>query len=112
VLENKRLREAVTGTVALMKNVWGEIIVCFLIFGLVLFGVSLASFLFRVVYGVVAPHMLLFWYPGIAWIAAAVLFMVAFCALAVIIATIASIATFNLYSYGKTGRISDIMQGK
>jgi hypothetical protein len=112
VLENKRLQEAVFGSFSLMKNVWGEIIVCFLIFGLVLFGVSLASLLFGVVYGVVAPQMLLFWYPGIAWIAAAVLFMVAFCALAVIIATIASIATFNLYSYGKTGRLSDIMQGK
>jgi hypothetical protein len=112
VLENKHLPEAVFGSFPLMKKVWGEIIVCFLIFGLVLFGVALASLLFRVVYGVVAPHMLLFWYPGIAWIAAAVLFMVAFCALAVVIATIAGITTFNLYSYGKTGRISDIMQGK
>ena len=64
VLENKRLQEAVSGSFSLMKNVWGEIIVCFLIFGLVLFGVSLASLLFRVVYGIVAPHMLLFWYPG------------------------------------------------
>jgi hypothetical protein len=112
VLENKRLQEAVSGSFSLMKNVWGEIIVCFLLFGLVLFGVSLASLLFRIVYGFVTPHMLLFWYPGIAWIAAAVLFMVAFCALAVIIATIASIATFNLYSYGKSGRMSDIVQGK
>jgi hypothetical protein len=112
VLENKCLPEAVTGTVSLMKTVWGEIIVCFLIFGLVLFGVSLTSLLFRVVYGFVAPHMLLFWYPGGAWIAAAVMFMVALCALAVIISTIAGIATYNLYSYGKTGRISGIIQGK
>jgi hypothetical protein len=112
VLENGRLQGAVFGSFSLMKNVWGEIIVCFLIFGLVLSGVSLASLLFRVVYGVVAPHMLLFWYPGIAWIAAALLFMVALGALAVIIATIAGIAIYNLYSYGKTGRISDIMQGK
>jgi hypothetical protein len=112
VFENRRLQDAVFGSFSLMKNVWGEMLVCFLIFGLVLSGVSLASLLFGVVYGVVAPHMLLFWYPGIAWIAAAVLFMVALCALAVIIATIAGITTFNLYSYGKTGRISDIMRGK
>jgi hypothetical protein len=110
VLENKRLPEAVTGTVSLMKTVWGEIIVCFFIFGLVLFGVSLTSLLFRVGYGAVAPHMSLFWYPGIAWIAAAVLFMVAFCALAVILSTIVGIATFNLYVFGKTGRIADIIQ--
>jgi len=112
VLENKRLPEAVTGTVSLMKHVWGEIIVCFLIFGLVLFIILLTSLLFRVVYGFVAPHMLLFWYPGGAWIASAVLFMFALCALAVIISTIAGIATFNLYTYGRTGRISGIVQGK
>jgi hypothetical protein len=56
--------------------------------------------------------MLLFWYPGGAWIAAAILFMVALCALAVVISTIAGITTLNLYTYGKTGRISDIIQGK
>jgi MFS family permease len=112
VLENRRLPEAVFGSFSHMKKLWGEIMVCFLIFGLVLFCVSLTSLLFRVVYGFVAPHMLLFWYPGGAWIAAAVLFMVALCALAFIISTIAGIATFNLYTYGKTGRISDVVQGK
>jgi len=112
VLENKRLPEAVTETVSLMKNVWGETIVCFLLFGLVLFVVSLTSLLFRVVYGFVAPHMSLFWYPGAGWIAAAVLFMVALCSLSVIISTIAGIATFNLYTYGKTGGMSGIVEGK
>jgi hypothetical protein len=112
VLENRRLPEAVFGSFFHMKKLWGEIMVCFLIFGLVLFCVSLTSLLFRVVYGFVAPHMLLFWYPGGAWIAAAVLFIVALCALAVIISTIAGIATFNLYTYGKTGRMSCIVQGK
>ena len=112
VLENKRLPEAVSGSFSLMKNVWGETIVCFLLFGLVLTGVSLTSLLFRVVYGFVAPHMLLFWYPGAAWIAAAVLFMVALCSLSVIISTIAGIATFNLYTYGKTGGMSGIVVGK
>jgi hypothetical protein len=112
VLENRRLPEAVFGSFSHMKKLWGEIMVCFLIFGLVLFCVSLTSLLFRVVYGFVAPHMLLFWYPGGAWIAAAVLFIVALCALAVIISTIAGIATFNLYTYGKTGRMSCIVQGK
>ena len=39
VLENRRLPEAVFGSVSLTKNVWGEIIVCFLLFGLVIAGV-------------------------------------------------------------------------
>ena len=111
VLENKRLQEAVSGSFSIMKNVWGEMMVCFLIFGLVLFGVSLASLLFRVVYGFVAPHMMLFWYPGGAWIAAAVLFMFALCSLAVVISTIAGITILNLYTFGKTGRMSGIVQG-
>jgi len=111
VLENRRLREAVFGSFSHMKNVWGEIIVCFLLFGLVLSGVSLTSLLFQIIYGYVAPHMLLFWYPGIGWISAAVLFMVVLIALAVIISTIAGIATYNLYTYAKTGRMLRIPEG-
>jgi hypothetical protein len=105
VLENKRLSEAVRGSVTLMKKVWCEVIFCFLIFGVVIFAISLTSLLFEMVYTVVAPGMLLFWYPGDAWIAAAVVFMLALCGLAFIVSTAAGIATVNLYTYGKTGRM-------
>jgi hypothetical protein len=105
VLENKPLFSAVAGSVSLMKKVWGEMIVCFLIFGLVLFGAALSSLLFRIVYGVIAPDRLLFWYPGDAWIAGAVLYMFALSALAFITSTIAGIATLNLYTYAKSGRM-------
>lgn len=105
VLENKRLPEAVAESVSLIKKVWVEMIICVLILGLILCMVSMMSFLFRVVYGYVAPDMLLFWYPGDLWIAAAMLFMLALCSLAFVISTIAGITVMNLYRYGKTGRI-------
>jgi hypothetical protein len=71
----------------------------------------MTSLLFRVVYGIVAPDMLLFWYPGITWIAAAVLFMLIVCGLAVVISTIAGIATVDLFMFGKTGRMPVIPEG-
>jgi hypothetical protein len=102
VLEKKSLREAVAGSLSLIKNVWGEVASCILILGIVLFAVSLTSLLFQVAYGIVAPDMLLFWYPGIAWIAAAVLFMLALCGLAFVLSTVAGIAVIDLYRYAKT----------
>lgn len=105
VLEKKRLPEAIAGSATLMKKVWSEALACFLILGVVLFAVSLTSLLFGIVYGFVAPEMLLFWYPGDVWIAAAVLFILALCGLAFIISTVAGIATVNIYTYGKTGRM-------
>jgi MFS family permease len=111
VLEKKRLPEAIAGSAALMKKVWGEAIVCFLILGVMLFAVSLTSFLFGIIYGFVAPEMQLFWYPGDAWIASAVLFMLIVFGLAVVVSTIAGIAVGNLYMFGKSGRIPAIPRG-
>jgi hypothetical protein len=102
VLENMRLREAVAGSVTMMKNVWGELLACFLILVLVVSAAAMTSLLFRIVYGVVAPDMLLFWYPGDTWIAAAVLYLVILCGLAFVVSTIAGIAAVNLYTFGKT----------
>ncbi len=107
VLENKRLPEAVAGSVTLMKNVWCEVIACFLVFGVVLFAVSLTSLLFRIVYRIVAPENLLFWYPGQGWIAGAALYMLAWCILAVIGSTAGGIALFGLYTYAKTGQVPE-----
>ena len=107
VLESRHLPEAVAGSVPLMKNVWGELLACYLILMLIVAAAAMTSLLFRVVYRVVAPDMLLFWYPGIMWIAAAVLFMLTVCGLAVVVSTIAGIATVDLYTFGKTGRTPD-----
>ncbi|OPY37048.1 MAG: hypothetical protein A4E35_01511 [Methanoregula sp. PtaU1.Bin051] len=112
VLEDRNLHEAVAGSFPLMKKVWSEAAVCFLLFGVILFMVALISLLFRVVYRIVAPEMLLFWYPGDAWIAAAVLFMLALYSLAVILSTVAGIAVMNLYTRAKSGLDSAVSERK
>ena len=111
VLENKRMREAVLGSVSLMKNVWVELLACFLILILVISAAALTSLFFRIVYGIVAPDKLLFWYPGDMWIAAAGVYMLILCGLAFIISTIAGIAVVNLYTFGKTGRMPVLTEG-
>ena len=107
VLDNRRLTGAVAGSVTMMKNVWGELLACFLLLLLVVSAAAMTSLLFRVVYRVVAPDMLLFWYPGDTWIAAALLYMLILCGLAFVVSTIAGIAAVNLYTFGKTGRMPD-----
>jgi hypothetical protein len=105
VLENKHLPGAVAESISLVKKVWGEIITCFLIFGLILLVISLASFIFSIVHGVVSPDNLLFWYPGEGWIAGAALYMLVWCILAIIGSTVVGISLTGLYSYAKTGRM-------
>jgi hypothetical protein len=112
VLENKRIPEAIAGSVSLMKNVGGEMVACFVILGLVVGAFLLTALFFPWVYGVVAPDMLLFWYPGDGWIAAAVVFMLAWCALALISTTVAGIAAVKLYVYGKTGQLPGLPEEK
>jgi hypothetical protein len=107
VLENKRIPAAIAESISLFKKTWGEIIICLLLFGLILLGISLTSLMFRLVYGIVSPEMLLFWYPGDGWITGAALYMLAWCILAFIGSTAIGIATRNLYSFGKTGRMPD-----
>lgn len=86
------------------KNGPGRVICVFLLI-LVLSVAATASLLFRILYGIVTPDMLLIYYPGEAWIAAAVLFVLALCSLACVASTIAGIAITDLYSYGKTGQV-------
>lgn len=109
VLEEKQIYAAFIGSVSLMKKMWGEIIICFFIFGLGLVVVTGTSLLFRLVYGIVAPDMLLFWYPGDAWIIGGLLYILALCGLAFVIATIAGIATLDLYTSAKSGLMPEQM---
>jgi hypothetical protein len=111
VLENRHLPDAVAGSVTMMKNVWGELLACYLLLMLIVAAAAMTSLLFRVVYRVVAPDMLLFWYPGITWIIAAVLFMLIVFGLAVVVSTIAGIVVVNLYTFGKTGRMPVLPEG-
>ncbi len=101
VLEKKSLKEAFLRSAALMKNVWGEAAVCVLVLGMVVYAALLTSSIFQIVYGMVAPGMLLFWYPGDAWIAAALIYLAALCCLAFVVTTVGGIALLGLYSSAK-----------
>ena len=68
VLERKRLKNAVSGSFALMRNIRGEVAVCVLGLGMVVFAASLTYLLFQVVAGIVALDLT--WRPGDGWIAA------------------------------------------
>jgi len=101
VLEKKSLKEAVLGSAALMKNVWGEVVVCVLILGMALFAASLTSLIFAAVYGIVTPEMLLFYYPGDEWIAAAFVYMAALSGLVFVATTVGGIAALDIYRNAK-----------
>lgn len=102
VLEKMSLKKAFLRSAALMKNVWGEAAVCVLVLGTVVYAASLTSSFFEIVYGIIAPEMLPFWYPGDAWIAAALIYLAALCWLAFVVATVGGIASLGLYRYAKT----------
>jgi hypothetical protein len=107
VLENKHLSGAVAESIPLVKKSWGEIVVCFLIFCLILLAISLTSLIFRLAYGVVSPGNLLFWYPGDGWIASAALYILVWCILVIIGSTVVGISLVGLYTYAKTGQLPD-----
>ena len=112
VLEGRRISDALSGSVFLMRKAWGEALVCFVILGAVVFFAWLLSLLFSPVYSLVRPDMLLSWYPGHVWIGAAVVFMLAVYAFACIIAAVAGIATYNMYLYAKTGSEPAALKGE
>lgn len=102
VLEKRRLPEAVAGVVPFLRKTWGETLVCFLTIGLIVSGAALLSLLFRVVYRITAPDQSFVWYPGNAWMAGAVLFMIVLCAFVFASSTAGGIAGLKIYLYGKT----------
>jgi hypothetical protein len=111
VLEKKSLKEAVLGSAPLMKNVWREAAVCVLVIGIIVFAASLTSLLFQVVYGIVAPGMLFQYYPGDEWIATALIYMAALCSLVFVGTTVGGIATLDLYTYARIGRVPEMDKG-
>jgi len=102
VLERKRLKDAVSGSFALMRNIRGEVAVCVLSLGMVVFAVSLTYLLFQVIAGIVALDLT--WRPGDAWIAAGFLYVLVVSGLAFVVATVGGIASLYLYRYAKTGQ--------
>jgi hypothetical protein len=109
VLERRSLKEAVLGSFTLMKNIWGEVAACVLGLGMVVFAVSLMFLLFQFS-GVgyewwdTGRMYTSFTFPSDAWIAAALLYVLAFSCLTLVVATVGGIASLDLYRYVKTGQ--------
>jgi hypothetical protein len=115
VLEEKRLKEAVSGSFTLMKKIRGEAAACVLGLGMVVFAASLTSLLFRVAAGLVNHPSWEYeaWFidgalqisssrPGNEWIAAGLLYVLILACFVLFVATVGGIATMDLYKYAKT----------
>ncbi len=106
ILEKKSLKDAVVGSFRLMKNIWGEAAVCVICLGIVVFAASLMYLLFQVS-GVgyewwdSSSLYTSFTFPSDAWIAAALLYVLAISAIAFVAATVGGIASLDLYRSAK-----------
>ena len=108
VLEKKSIPGAIAESARLIKKSWGEMVVCFLIFGVLLLLVSLTSLIFQLAYNAITFEsqsfwFQVFWYKG-GWIITGGLYILIWCALAVIGSTAAGIAMWELYTYSTTGQ--------
>ncbi|MEN6611771.1 MAG: hypothetical protein ABFC24_13095 [Methanoregulaceae archaeon] len=111
VLEGKSLKEAVLGSFALTRKVRGEVVVCVLGLGTLVFAALLTFLPFRFTgftqVSIVDGGAMLISYsrPGAEWIVAAFLYVLALSGLVVVIATVGGIATLILYTVAKTGKV-------
>jgi hypothetical protein len=105
VLGNNTLVTAFLESLSVFRKTWGEIIVCFGIFFLIAFGITLAS---------VIPMSVVVFSSGSAVLvqAVAALYMLVILVIIFIGWTVVGIATFGLYIYGKTRRIPPVFEKK
>jgi hypothetical protein len=114
VLERKTLYGAIGESVRLMKKSWGEMLVCFLIFGVILIAFTSLSGIFQIIFDAVSlngPFWYEFYYKG-GWGAVAAAYITAWIGLVLIGATLAGIAIRNLYRYATTGQIPGAPEGE
>jgi hypothetical protein len=107
VFEKKNLAGAVRESFSLAKKSCADILSCFLVFGLALLAVSLASLIFPIGYHLVSygsVFYVFFWYQG-GWIAGAALYMLMWSIVALIVSTLVGISLVGLYVYAKTGTL-------
>ena len=103
VLGNESLFSAVTGSLSLVRKVLGEILVCFIIYFLIAFAVLLASLLIP---------MIMIGFSTAAAGTFVVAYMLVMFFLIFIGLTVVEIAIVGLYTYGKTGTLSAMYEGK
>jgi len=105
VLANGELIAAITESVSLFRKVWGEILVCFIIYFLIAFAVQITSLI---------PMIAIGFSSGSTSAAGAVVvvYMLVMLLLLFIGSTILGITITGLYLYGKTGTLPAIFEGK
>jgi hypothetical protein len=106
VLEQKTLREAVVGSFAMMKKIWTGVAACTVFLGVIVFGVFLTYLLIQAVSGMVSPYQTVTFHPIGTWIALALLYNLALCSVAFVVATVGGIATLDLYGSAKSRQIT------
>lgn len=105
VLANKDLVAAVTGSLSLLRTVWAEVIVCFILYALILFVILFSSLI---------PLIAVGFSSGSASAAGAVVvaYMLVMLILIFIGSTVMGITITGLYFYGKTGTLPTMFDGK
>ena len=105
VLADKDLVTAITGSLSLLRTVWAEVIVCFVIYIFMAFAVLLTS---------LVPMIAIAFPSGSASAAVAVVvaYMLVMLLLIFIGSTILGITITGLYFYGKTGTLPAMFDGK
>ena len=106
VIEQMTLKEAVTGSFAMMKKIWAELAACALSLGVIVSVVFLTYLLLQAASGMVSPYETVIFHPPGTWIALALLYNIALLIVAFVVATIGGIAARDLYISAKTGQIT------
>jgi hypothetical protein len=107
VLEQKTLREAVVGSFTLMKKTWDEAAACALFLGVIVSGVFLTYLLVQAASGMGTPDGVVTIRPENAGIALALVYDSALSCFAMVMATVGGIATLDIYTSAKSGRIAE-----
>jgi len=104
VLANEDLIAAVTKSVSLFRKVWGEILVCFIIYFLIAFAVQMTSLIPMIAIGFSSGSTSA---AGVVVVA----YMLVMLLLLFIGSTILGITITGLYFYGKTGTLPAMFEG-
>lgn len=105
VLDGRKLAAAIMESLSVFRRTWGEIVVCFGIYMLLAFMISLIS---------IIPITAIVFSSGSAVQPTTVVIMYMLLNLGIVIIgwTIIGIGTLGLYMYGKTGSVNPIYDGK
>ena len=104
VLGQKNVREAVTGSCALLKKSWAGAAACAVFLAVIVAGVFLVHLLLQKASGIVDPWNTVIFHPPGTWIALALAYNIVLLAAAFIVATIGGIALLCLYRSAQTGQ--------